>query len=215
MKRQVPIALCFITGAFVVFAFFIGHPAVVNLNEKLDELLVIVTAFALVLGVVSFVQHHVKKIDRRQQGWRNSIVSLLSLGIMSLLGVLESTMRGGGVLGDRPAFDWLFDWVFTPLQSTMFSLLAFMIASAAFRAFRVKNIEAAVLMIAGIIVMLGRVPVGPYILPKSLEISEWIMNNPNLAAQRGILIGAALGAASNAIRIILGIERPYMGGAGE
>jgi hypothetical protein len=41
------------------------------------------------------------------------------------------------------------------------------------------------------------------------------MNFPNLAAQRGILIGAALGAASMAIRVILGIERPYMGGSGE
>lgn len=215
MKRQVPIVLCFLTGAFVVVAFFIGHPLVVDLNEKLDELLIIVTAFALVLGVVSFAQHHTKKIQRKQKGWRNSIVSLTALGLMAFLGVFESMLKSGAVIGDRPAFDWLFTYTFTPLQATMFSLLAFMIASAAFRAFRIKNIEAAVLMIAAVIVMLGRVPIGQYILPHSLEISEWIMNNPNLAAQRGILIGAALGAASMAIRVILGIERPYMGGAGD
>lgn len=212
MKRQVPVILAFLTGTFVVFAFFIKEPHVVGLNEKLDELLMIVTAFALPLGVVSFLQHHAKKIGRRQAGWRNSIVSVLSFAVMASAGVLEPFVRA-----DHRAvvFNWLFDRMFTPLQATMFSLLAFMIASAAFRAFRVRNLEAAILMVSAVIVMLGRVPIGRYVLPGSGPVTEWIMNIPNLAAQRGILIGAALGAASMAIRIILGIERPYMGGAGE
>jgi hypothetical protein len=215
VNRQVAVIFCFVTGAFVVFAFFVDHPTVLDLNEKLNEVLVIVFAFALVLGVVSFVQHHSMKIRRKKRGWQNSIISLLSLTAMALLGVFEARIRGGAVIGERPAFDWLFNYMFTPLQATMFSLLAFMIASAAFRAFRIRNLEAAVLMLAAIVVMLGRVPIGEFILPYSSNIAEWIMNIPNLAAQRGILIGAALGAASMAIRVILGIERPYMGGSGE
>ena len=210
MRRQIAVLLCFLTGFFVVVAFFIEQQPIPDINEKLDELLVIVFAFALVLGVVSFLQHHSRKIRRRDKGWPSSIISISSLAIMAFLGIFESSIRGTGVVGDRTTFDWLFNWVFTPLQATMFSLLAFMIASAAFRAFRIKNIEAAVLMVAAIIVMLGRVSIGQVIFPQSLAISEWIMNNPNLAAQRGILIGAALGAASMAIRVILGIERPYM-----
>ena len=37
------------------------------------------------------------------------------------------------------------------------------------------------------------------------------MNCPNAAAQRGIIIGAALGAACLSLRVILGIERTYLG----
>jgi hypothetical protein len=37
------------------------------------------------------------------------------------------------------------------------------------------------------------------------------MDTPNGAAQSGIIIGAALGAGSMAIRVILGIERGYLG----
>lgn len=212
MRRHVPAFLAFLTGSFVVVAFFLKASSVAKLNERLDEILMILTAFALPLGVVSFLQHHTRRIQRRHQGWRTSLVSVAAFLVMATAGVLEPFLREGG---RALIFNWLFDTVFTPLQATMFSLLAFMIASAAFRAFRVRNLEAAILMVAALIVMLGRVPLGQYVLPGSGALTEWIMNVPNLAAQRGILIGAALGGASMAIRIILGIERPYMGGAKE
>ena len=42
-------------------------------------------------------------------------------------------------------------------------------------------------------------------------INTYIMGGANLAVQRGIIIGAALGAAAMSLRIMLGIERTYMG----
>jgi len=42
-------------------------------------------------------------------------------------------------------------------------------------------------------------------------IDTYIMNGANMAVQRGIIIGAALGAAAMSLRIMLGIERTYMG----
>jgi hypothetical protein len=66
--------------------------------------------------------------------------------------------------------------------------------------------------------MLGRTPLGEYIfrwapggerwLP---AVTDWFMAVPNTAAQRGVIIGAALGAASLSLRVILGIERSYLG----
>jgi hypothetical protein len=59
--------------------------------------------------------------------------------------------------------------------------------------------------------MLGRIPLGQFIWHKLPDYTDWIMAYPNLSVQRGIIIGAALGAAAMSLRIILGIERTYMG----
>ena len=66
--------------------------------------------------------------------------------------------------------------------------------------------------------MLGRVPVGDAItgfLPEGYRLSnlaDWIMNVPNKAGQRAIMIGIALGTVSTSLRLILGIERSHLGG---
>ncbi|HPI32931.1 MAG TPA: hypothetical protein PLR32_06415, partial [candidate division Zixibacteria bacterium] len=103
---------------------------------------------------------------------------------------------------------------------TMYSLLAFFVASASYRAFRAKNREATILLVAATIILIGRTPFGMYLtswMPESLSVLEipnlamWIMNAPNLAGQRAIMIGIGLGVVAMSLRIILGIERSYLG----
>jgi hypothetical protein len=115
-----------------------------------------------------------------------------------------------GVTGQQ-GFTWIFNAAFQPLQSTMFSLLAFYVASAAFRAFRVRNVEAGLLLASALIIMLGVNPITQGFLPFLADWTNWILTVPNTAAQRGIIIGAALGAASMTLRILLGIERSWLG----
>lgn len=120
----------------------------------------------------------------------------------------------------------LFEGIFKASQSTMFALLAFFVASASFRAFRIKSKEAGLLMFSAFIVMLGNVPLGnmlsnflayiPFI-GKYLDIAaikEWIISYPSSAAQSAILIGAMLGYVSSSLKIILGVERSHLGGEG-
>ena len=70
---------------------------------------------------------------------------------------------GAHIQTEGGLFKWMFDNIFTPLSATMFALLAFYVASASYRAFRARNFEATLLLLAGIIIMIGRVPIGSLI----------------------------------------------------
>lgn len=105
-----------------------------------------------------------------------------------------------------------FDFVMMPIMATVFSLLAFFISSAAYRAFRARNLLASLLLIAALIVMLRFNPYLSMILGDYMSLtSSWLMNVPNLAAQRAIVMGIGLGIVATALKVILGIERGYMG----
>jgi hypothetical protein len=60
--------------------------------------------------------------------------------------------------------------------------------------------------------MLGRVPIGDIIHEGIPQMTRWILEVPNLASKRGVMIGVGLGMMATALKIILGIERAWMGG---
>ncbi len=210
MKRQIPIMLAIFASLCPVIAFFFPNRTINNwFNTQLDEWMVIIASFALLLGIISMIQVNFAKVRRRDKGWLFSIVILISFVVMASFGVF-------GRQGERPdgglyPFTWVFQNMYSPMQSTMFSLLAFYVASASYRAFRVRNVEATLLLIGAMIIMVGRIPLGQAVIPFAPDLAEWLMDFPNTAAQRGIIIGAALGAASMSIRVMVGIERPYLG----
>ncbi len=108
-------------------------------------------------------------------------------------------------------FVWMYDHVFAPCNATMFALLAFFVASAAFRAFRARNPEALLLLISAIVILIGRAPMGRSIHPLLPEVADWILDIPNNAGRRAIMMGAAIGAIATGLRVILGLERSHLG----
>ncbi len=218
MRLQIPLVITFVVGVFMAVQFFIPHALVQTPYERLLEWGRIVAAFALVLGIQSLLRTHWDKIRRRRRDWPYSVAAIASFVVMCVIGIGWGHRRGTG-------FDWVFRHIQVPLDATMFSLLAFFIASAAFRTFRARSAEATLLLIAAVVVMLGRVPstlivilgrtgIGQHLHSIMPDISEWIMNVPTVAGKRGIIFGVTLGMIATALRIIAGIERSHLGGGG-
>ena len=217
MKRNLPLAITFIMGVVMIIQFFVPHKISQDFYALLmTKWLIIIGAFFLVIGLSSLINVHYMKISRQVKGWGYSIIIFVGMIGMCLFGFIWGVENG-------TPFMLTYDWVFVPLDSTMFSLLAFYMASASFRAFRAKSVVAAILLLAAVIVMFGRVPIGETIwgntigalsdkIPSISNITEWIMEIPNMAQKRGILLGVVLGMLATSLRIIFGIERSYLGG---
>lgn len=221
-RKRLPLMLTFIAGMLPILSFLFRGPAlldedptgngILHVSDTFERWMVILAAAALLLGVVNVFQVNLRKISNRAQGWPYALVFLLALTITGFFGLWDAFSRASNTAWyAHAAYNWIVEAGFKPLQATMFSLLAFYVASAAFRAFRVRNVEAGILLAAALLIMLG---VNPYVvraLPFLPDFTQWTLNIPNAAAQRGIIIGAALGAASMALRILIGIERSYLG----
>ncbi len=103
-------------------------------------------------------------------------------------------------------YTFLYDGIFISLGSAMFALLGFYIASAAYRAFRIKSTESALMLGAALIVMLGQIPFGLWISESLPEIRLWVLQVPNAAAFRAVKFGAAVAGLVMAFRMWLSIE---------
>ncbi len=216
MKRRVPILLTATVGIIYVVQFFVPHRPFSGMQDLLNDWVQIIAAFAIWLGALNLMKVSGDKVYRREKGWSLSAVIIASFFATSIVGFFFS----GGPRFQDPGtpFDWIYQNIYNPLSATMFAMLAFYVASASYRAFRARNREATLLLLAGFFVMLGRVPVGDQItrfLPEGYRLSnlsDWIMNVPNKAGQRAIMIGIALGTVSTSLRLILGIEKGHLGG---
>jgi len=206
MRRQIPLAITFICGVVMAIQFFIPHQISLKIYRGALDWQMIVGGFVLVLGIGSLVTHHTDKLKHQREGWGYSLVTLLGLALMAIAGLFFGEMRIG-----KPFME-IFIYAQNPIQATMFSLLAFFIASAAYRAFRARSFVATLLLLAAIIVMIGRVPIGAKIWSPIRDISTWLLDYPNMVAKRAIGLGVGLGMISTALKIILGIERSYLGG---
>jgi hypothetical protein len=227
MKRKIPKLITSSVGILLIITAFAARPDAdgpgpwpVRFFDYIDRNFSIwfniLAVFAFILGGASLLKSHVTRVVHRRPDWAYSAVTLCSfIGVLAV-GLLK---LGGppGLQGEVTDPDgWLmivFSALYEPLMATLFSLLAFFVASAAYRAFRLRSTEASVLLAAAFVVLLGRTPLGTWmsdLLPRDLfwlridTLSLWIMSVPNVAGQRAILIGIAVGVAALTLRILSG-----------
>lgn len=203
LRKTVPTVIAGVCGVVVVVAYFFQITPIATLADHILKWRSVIAVFALGLGGVNIIRLHTKNIQRDPKNFYSAAL-LLTFAITIVVGL---------TMGQTSApYTFIFDYINVPTGSAIFSLLAFYIGTAAYRAFRAKNAEAAILLIAGCIVMLGRVPIGAKILPFTAPATDWIMSVLNVGGQRGVMIAGAIGFIAVSLRIIVGLERRAYGG---
>ncbi len=206
MKRQIPIIITFIFAS-VGIILQLSPMLKDRFIDPVNSWIASIASFAVIIGLASLTRHHAMKIRRKHKDMFYSYVTFIALIVMTSVSIVGFYNPGSmwQLLGRN-----IYNFVLVPLNATMFALLAFYITSAAYRAFRARTWLAGTMLVAGFIVMVGRVAFGPLMIFG--KVTNWLMLVPNTAAMRGIMFGVGLGMVATSIKIMLGIERSYLGG---
>ena len=230
-RRPLMLAATFIGGLFYVLEFFVplrkmptpqDAEAVGNFMTPFvvpvaGTLMPIVGAVAFGLGVINLFQIHGRRIVKKNPNYFFSYVFFIGFFTTLTIGILQKHHPNSI---NKNLYDLVVVGGYQNLDATMFSIIAFYITSAAYRAFRVKSVEATLLLVTALIVMLGQISLGQLLtdwLPEQGAgflgnfrfevIRDWILNKANTPAVRAINFGLGIGSLAVALRIWLGLER--------
>jgi hypothetical protein len=218
-RIEIPIALTIIFTLLQTIPYYFRWESDTKLVDPIEgaagivsQWVLLVVAWSIFIGVISLIQVHGKTVQKRSKGWYYSIIVLATCIIMTIAGLPFQEM-GLGI--NNTVYTFLFNYVQSPLSATVFATIAFFITSAAYRSFRAKNIEATIVLVAGLLMLMSNAPLFTATLPVIKTMGQWIYDIPNMATNRAVTIGGALGLVALAVRTLLGRERGYLRGGGD
>lgn len=203
-----------------------GIPVVSNISQTLNALL-------LGLGVFSVLRMHTTRLVKQQKDWVFSVVllvamfSMVTVGYMNYNEVLRNPDLADPNKWGRTQFatDFLFDGMLQAMDAAMFSIIAFFILVAAYRAFRIRSIESTVLLGTALIVMLSLMGAVEFASTNMINgitggdpghflnnfalanIRAWIQTNIQGPGIRALEWGIGIGALSMGLRLWLSLEK--------
>lgn len=227
-KRGVPVLILALTGSLLVVAHF--SPPLMSWGDIVFNWFSVIAAITMVLGAGNLLLVNLEKISSRRPGWAYAAITIAGFGFMLVTGLLKIGALPNpqnpdvAFASDYETRESLYGWtyfnVMSPLIATMFALLAFYVASAAFRAFRAKNLEANILLATAFIILLARTYAAEFLtggIPKDsvfaflrLDAIGSGITGIATAGMSAITIGIALGALATSLRFIFGIDKSYL-----
>lgn len=207
MRAPVATAVAIAFGLIVLLGYFIPFGGILQTTR--DVFLgwaIILAGMATLVGVISLVRSHWRKMTVRQE--RDPYSPLLILAFLVTVGA-------GFVLGG-PAdarFQNIVNSVQIPVEASLMAVLTISLAYASLRLLqRRKGLAALVFALSvivylilnsGFLAMQSDVPFVSVILGALQRLP--------VAGMRGILLGIALGSLTTGLRVLLGVDRPYSG----
>lgn len=212
LKQEAVYAVTGIVTVLMLLEYFFFAEAQVW-AETIRTWAVIVYNLSLFLGAVRLIMAHSVRITDKRRDWQFSGLLLGFFVIMLLTGVAGYIATG--VQTSNGIYNWMFNYIYTPLGATLYPITGFYIFSAAYRAFRARNIDATLMLVAGCLVMLKNAPVGEAIWIGFATLGNWVQFTAQVPGMRTLAIVGALGLIAFGFRALLGKERGFYAGGGE
>ncbi len=203
-RRGLPLVIVFVFGVVMLFEYFSADPASLWLAGNFRKWAVDLVAFTLVFGFFVSNRTHLGHIKKRTPGqWPFSALLLAILWFTTIVGITL------GVRNDL--YQWTVQNIMVATYGAIMGSCGFFVITASYRAFLARTIDSALLLLAGFVALMGGTTIGEFLWPGFVPSNLWLMTVIVPAAERGILIAAAVGTAGILLRTLIGVETGWLG----
>ncbi len=211
-RQLLAVLIAGVSGLIVLLDFIGAGPVVRLVAGILVQWAAVITALALLIGVVSVLNAHLRRVRRRAPEAGYSVVLLAGMAIVIIAGILYPTRTATGLTLPTtlasPPVRAVFRLIYEPLAASLLALLAFFALSAMLRVLRSGRAEAIVVVVIAVLALLIQLP--PLAVAPGLgHIVQWFNEYLVAAGARGLLLGSAIGALVAGIRLLIGFDMPY------
>ena len=204
VRTKIPWIILLFCGLLMISVYYLDVPdSVSNIANDVTNLAVATAAFAVGVGTISLVRRNYQVINKRREGWMYDAWALVVMVVFIVVGVAYGTTSD--------AYTWIYSNIFTQINITVASLLAFFVVYSFYRAFVARSWESAVMLLASAFTLMGRAPIGEAIWPGFVTISNWIGSKAAVGGISGFYIAGAVGSVAIALRILWGKEKAALG----
>jgi hypothetical protein len=201
--KEIPLGIVVVTGLLMLAEYYLNIPALSAMADELKSWVVILGALAMIIGGFSLLRKHVNRIIRRDRDWIYSVMTLVLLVSMSVTGLLYGA--------NSYSWKWFFDNWYMAARQAMYASGTFYMYSTFYRAFRIRNWDSAVIVVAAALILMGIAPIYGLLWEGFLPIKDWLSDVGQLGATRGMNISVTIGMLLLALRVILGMETSAIG----
>jgi NAD/NADP transhydrogenase beta subunit len=207
IRAAITMAVAILSGLVVLARYFVPLEVLVASSDTLIQWAILLTAFAVLVGIINLLTVHFTKIARKQKGAFYSLVLIIGMVITFALGILSPYFEKLS-----SAFRFTFQAIQFPVEASLMALLVVTMTYGSIRLLRHRlSAFSIILLVTALLVLLGMAPL-PFIgtIPLlSDTLRPFIAQVLAGSGARGILIGVALGALTTGLRVLLGVDRPY------
>jgi hypothetical protein len=180
-----------------------------TIGQMLIQLVTVVGALALIIGVLNLIIVHIGKLSATPTSAVYSGITLLTFIALVVVHVLQrlGILRVGNATESPLLTLTLMDTIQVVIESALAGLLFFFLVFAAYRMMRRRVTVWGLLFVATLIIVLVTAFAEGNTL--AANVRDFILRVPVGAGTRGLLIGIAIGTVVVGARVLIGQDRVF------
>ncbi len=210
IKAPVSTAIAIGVGIVVLAGYFI--PSIINIRYALLRTGLVLSAVALLVGIINLIVVHLRKIGSDSENSGYSLILVISLVVTLIIGITDMFQT---YMFGQPNFrvtSWVFNYIHLPIEISLMAVTTISLTYAAATILRKRmDLYSMIFYLVLILVLLGSFSIPPATSPLLAGVRNWLIQVPAMGGARGLLLGIALGTIATGLRILTGTDRPYGG----